>query len=508
MRNLKRGLRNAERGTEGEGFVQASLDRREFLGALGMAGAALARGRDEASATQRSAAPVGLFAAPPIDVVRIGFVGVGHQGTSHVENFLKIDGVDIRAVCDIVPAKGDRIREVVTAAGRPTPVGYSRGPDDFRRMCAEEELDLVFTATPWEWHAPVCKAAMEHGKHAATEVPMGVTLDECWELVELAEKTRRHCVMMENCCYDRTEMMILNMVRQGLFGELLHAECGYLHDLRELKLTDFYEGNWRVRYSIRRNGDRIRRTAWVRGAMARRESRQPVRPPGVDGVQRTGPHFVGGGALRRDSPAARETYALGDVISTLIRTAAGQTILIIVHDQLAAPVQPQDPAAGHRGLVRKYPEEKIHVAGLQRAAPGRISAYRAEFEHPVWRALEERSRGAGHGGMDFIEDYRLVECLRAGQPLDLDVYDGAAWSAVSALSERSIRQRSRSVDCPDFTRRARRTRPPLGIVEPSDVRPDRGVGRLSPRTRGAGRRRGADRAVRRRAEGGTTPRRE
>ena len=238
-----------------------AFDRREFLVTAAAAGLGLSLdpGRLAAATAQRSPATVAqeprLFAAPPIETVRIGFVGVGHQGSSHVQNFLRIEGVEIRAVCDIVPEKAARIQKWVVEAGKPEPKAYTRGPEDFRRMCEEEDLDLVFTATPWEWHAPVCLAAMRNGKHAATEVPMAVTIDECWELVETAEKTRRHCVMMENCCYDRTEMMILNMVRQGLFGELLHAECGYLHDLRALKLTDFYEGRWRIRHSIERNGD-------------------------------------------------------------------------------------------------------------------------------------------------------------------------------------------------------------------------------------------------------------
>ena len=446
--------------------MEQELDRRDFLGVLGAAGVAATVGVPGFPSAGPADRPSVLFAAPPIDVVRIGFVGVGHQGASHVENFLRIEGVEIRAICDVVPAKIEKMRQLVVAAGRPAPVGYSRGPDDFRRLCAEQDLDLVFTATPWEWHAPVCRAALEHGKHAATEVPMCVTLDECWELVELAEKARRHCVMMENCCYDRTEMMILNMVRQGLFGELLHAECGYLHDLRELKLTDFYEGNWRVQHSIRRNGD-LYPTHGLGPVAQWLDVNRGNRFDHLVSMASNG-RGLGLWAAERygaDSPAARETYALGDVVSTLIRTAAGQTILIVHDTNSPRPYSRKILLQGTRGLVRKYPEEKIHVAG--RSEPHRwedLETYRTEFEHPVWKALEERSRGAGHGGMDFIEDYRLVECLRAGQPLDLDVYDGAAWSAVSALSERSIKQRSRTVDCPDFTRGAWRTRPPLGII--------------------------------------------
>src|SRR5690606_27772201 len=155
-------------------------------------------------------APAQPFSAEPLQTVRMGFVGVGHQGTSHVRNFLRIPGVEIRAICDVTPANADRAAGLVVEAGKPKPTLYTNGLEDFRRMIDTEELDLVFNATPWEWHAPVMLYAVRNGKHAATEVPMGVTLEECWELVETAESTRRHAVMMENCCYDRTEMMIFN----------------------------------------------------------------------------------------------------------------------------------------------------------------------------------------------------------------------------------------------------------------------------------------------------------
>ncbi|MFO7894417.1 MAG: Gfo/Idh/MocA family oxidoreductase, partial [Longimicrobiales bacterium] len=222
-----------------------SVDRRDFLKTSAVTGAAFALGSRSLEASppippRPAQQGTALFTAPPVETVRMGFVGIGHQGAAHVRNFLRIPGVEITALCDIVPEKVERVAQWVVDDGRPAPTSYTDGPEAFRRMCAEEELDLVFTSTPWNWHAPVCVAAMEHGKHAATEVPMAPTLDELWQLVETAERTERHCVMMENCCYDRTEMMILNMVRHGVFGELLHAECGYLHDLRELKLTDFY----------------------------------------------------------------------------------------------------------------------------------------------------------------------------------------------------------------------------------------------------------------------------
>jgi predicted dehydrogenase len=457
-------------------------DRRDFLKTLAGAGLGLAACRTAGSAPAAGAralpAPESpLFAAPPVEVVRVGFVGVGHQGMSHIPNFLGIEGVEIRAICDLVPAKVERAQKLVTDAGRPKPAGYSRGAQDFRRMCDEAELDLVFTATPWEWHAPVCLAAMRAGKHAATEVPIAVSLDECWELVETAERTRRHCVMMENCCYDRTEMMILNMVRQGLFGELLHAECGYLHDLRELKLTDFYEGRWRVQHSIRRNGDLYPThgvgpvAQWMNVNRGNRFDYLVSMASNARGLERWAAEHIG-----PDSPEARQRYALGDVVSTLIRTTAGQTIIVTHDTNSPRPYSRKILLQGTKGLVRKYPEQRIHLEGRSPAHRWEeLAAYQARYEHPLWRSLEERSSGAGHGGMDYIEDFRLIQSLRAGAPMDMDVYDGAAWTAVIMLSERSIAARSRPQDFPDFTRGAWTSRPPLGIID-ADGRSVRGEG--------------------------------
>lgn len=451
------------------------FDRRDFLKTTTMAGVGLALGSKDALAglpRQQADMPAGaqevaLFRAPPLETVRVAFVGVGHQGAGHVANFLRIEGVEITAICDIVPGKVAAAQKLVTDAGRPLPTAYDRGPRDYLRLCESDDVDLVFTATPWLLHAPVCIAAMEHGKHAATEVPMAVTIDELWRMVETAERTKRHCVMMENCCYDRTEMMILNMVRQGVFGELLHAECGYLHDLRELKLTDFYEGRWRVEHSIHRNGDLYPThglgpvAQWLdvnRGNQF--EYVVSIASPGR-GLNRWAAEHIG-----PDSPEARQTYALGDVVNTLIRTHRGQTILLTHDTNSPRPYSRRILLQGTHGVVRKYPDERVHVEGRSEAHRWEeLRSYREEFDHPVWRALEERSRGAGHGGMDFIEDYRLVQSLRNGEPMDMDVYDGAAWSAISELSERSIAQRSAPQDVPDFTRGAWRGRPQLGIVE-------------------------------------------
>ena len=443
--------------------------RREFLRSAAASSLALPLADRLAALSMDIATSPSARAARPLESVRVGFVGVGHQGSSHVENFLRIERVEIVAICDLVPEKVTKMQQVVVDAGRPRPTGYAGSPDAYRHMCETEELDLVFTATPWEWHAPVCVAALENGKHAATEVPMAVTLEECWQLVETAERTGLHCVMMENVCYGRPEMMILNMVRQGLLGELLHAECGYLHDLRELKLTDFYEGRWRVKHSIRRNGDLYP----THGLGPVAQYMNVNRGNQFDYLVAMSSNSRGLNLWATErygaaSAEARQHYALGDVVSTLIRTVQGQTILVVHDTDSPRPYSRKLTVQGTKGLVQRYPDEKIHVEGRSPAHQWEdLASYRDEYDHPIWRALEERSRGGGHGGMDYIEDHRLVQSLLQGTPTDQDVYDGAAWSAVSELSERSIAGRGRPVDFPDFTRGRWKDREPLGIVEES-----------------------------------------
>ena len=199
-----------------------SLNRRDFLELGGALIAACAADVPIGASQQQSSAA--LFAAPPIQTVRIGYVGIGGQGSGHVENLLKIPGCRITAVCDVRSERTEWATKTVTAAGHPAPTSYTRGPRDFERLCETEDLDLVYNATPWEWHVPIMLAAMRNGKHTATEVPAAMTIDDCWAMVEAAEKFKKHCVLMENCNYDRMEMMVFNMVRQGVLGEILHAE--------------------------------------------------------------------------------------------------------------------------------------------------------------------------------------------------------------------------------------------------------------------------------------------
>ncbi|MDA1312382.1 MAG: Gfo/Idh/MocA family oxidoreductase [Acidobacteria bacterium] len=433
-------------------------NRRQFLNQIAATGAA---------ASLAAAAPPERT-AKPMDKVRIGFVGVGGRGRGDLGNLLKMEGVEVRAICDIVEANVVRAQKMVTDAGQVQPEPYSRGETDYKRLCDRDDLDLVFTATPWELHTAVCVEAMKKGKHAASEVPIATTLDECWELVETSEQTGRYCIQMENCNYDRVELMVLNMVRQNLFGDLIHARCGYLHDLRAGKFNDSNGRKlWRLQHSLRRNADlypthglgpvaqclNINRGNQFDHMVAMSSKSQSL-------------HEYAAAEFGTDSPQAKLDVALGDVVTSLIRTRAGQTVLVTHDTNTPRPYSRDYLIQGTKGIVQKYPEAKIHLDGK---SPGHdwedlIAAYADQFEHPLWRALEERAQGSGHGGMDFVQAYRLIYCLRNGQPLDSDVYDGAALSAVTELSERSIAANSKTVDFPDFTRGNWISRKPLGIV--------------------------------------------
>jgi hypothetical protein len=438
------------------------ISRRDVL-KLGFGAGAWALAPDPAAA-QTAAASTGLLAVPPIETVRIGMVGIGLQGGSHVENFLKIPNCRITAVCDIREARTTWARQAVVEAGHPAPIVYSRGARDFERLCETEDLDLVFTATPWEWHVPVMLAAMKNGKHAATEVPAAMFLDDCWAIVEAAEKHRRHAVMMENCNYDRPEMMVLNIVRQGLFGELLHAEGGYLHDLRAIKFERRDEGLWRRAWSAKLDGN-LYPTHGL-GPIAncldinrgdRFDYLVSMSSPSRGLQDWAAEH------LPPDAPERRERFVLGDVNTSLIKTALGRTVMVQHCTNLPRPYSRIHQVQGTKGLFQGYPH-RLYIEG--RGKPHQwVDAVdaRKEFDHPLWTAIEARAAGAGHGGMDFIEDYRLIKCLNEGLPTDMNVYDAAALSAVVELSVKSTAKKSRAEEFPDFTRGRWRSFPKLEI---------------------------------------------
>ena len=437
------------------------------LGGSAIAAGAVATRETRATAQgqAQSATAAAPFAAKPIETVRLAYVGIGGQGSSHVRNLLKIPGCRITAVCDIRAERTDWATKAITEKGDPAPAVYNKGPRDFERLCETEDLDLVYNATPWEWHVPIMLAAMKNGKHTATEVPAAMTIEDCWAIVESAEKLRKHCVMMENCNYDQMEMMVYNMVRQGAFGEILHGEGGYLHDLRAIKFADQGEGLWRREWAKKLNGNLYPTHGLgpVANCMEINRGDRFDYLVSMSGPSR-GLQDWAKEHTPPDSPKRNEKYVLGDVNSSLIKTARGRTILVEHNTNLPRPYSRIHLVEGTKGLFQGYPS-RVYIEGRGKEDEWQdATALLEEFEHPLWKEIAEIAKGAGHGGMDFIEDYRLIKCLREGQPTDMNVYDAASLSAVVHLSVQSVAKKSAAVEFPDFTRGRWQHTPPLPIV--------------------------------------------
>ena len=394
----------------------------------------------------------------PIPVVRVAFIGLGMRGSTAVERFTQLDGVEIVALCDKVPAHVER---TLSVHGLPAAQEFT-GADDWRRVCELEGVDLIYNCTDWQMHVPIALYAMERGKHVAVEVPAALTVADCWALVDAAERTRRHCMMLENCCYDFFEMATLNMASRGLFGEVMHVEGAYIHDLRSLNLDTAdrtgYQGMWRLDYNTRHTGNPYPTHGLgpVCQILGIHRGDRMERLVSLSTAQR-GLTLAAREKFGPDSQWAQRDYRLGDMNTTLIRTARGKTILI-QHDVTSPrPYNRLHTISGTKGFAQKYPVETIaldpnaHAPLPERQRDSLLSVY----EHPIAREIGEKARQVGgHGGMDFIMDYRLIYCLRNGLPLDMDVYDAAEWSSLVELTEASAEHGGMPVLVPDFTRGA------------------------------------------------------
>jgi len=441
----------------------SSYSRRDMLKQVGLGGLAAglaAVGVDSAAAEPthelRSAATMIGVPFEKRDSVRIAIVGTGLRGRSMLDEWLGVDGVRITALCDVAPEKVAMAVSQMKKAGHTyEPALYSAGERAFEALCARDDIDLVYTATPWEWHVPVCLTAMRNGKHVATEVPAAYTIDDCWKLVDASESTRRHCLMMENCCYGMNELIVLNMCRAGVFGELKHGGAAYNHDLREILFENKDEGLWRRAPHTRRNGNLypthgLGPVAWYMGINRgdRFDAMVSMSTPEFGLTKWRTDHEP------RDSTKWQERYVCGDLNVSLIKTARGRVIRL-EHDVTSPrPYSRINMIQGTLGLFEDYPP-RVYVEG--RAAPhrwGTLDTYKGEFTHQLWRSLGEKASAAGHGGMDYIMAWRTVQWFREGLAPDFDVYDAAAWSAPGPLSEQSVAKGGAPVRFPDFTRGA------------------------------------------------------
>ncbi|MBS1653634.1 MAG: Gfo/Idh/MocA family oxidoreductase [Bacteroidetes bacterium] len=397
------------------------------------------------------------YAAPKLDVIRIGLVGLGMRGSGAVERLSYIEGVEIVALCDKYPDRVAAAQKTLEKMQRPKAKEFS-GEEGWKALCESNDIDLVYTPTPWPLHTPIAVYAMKNGKHATTEVPAAQNMDQCWELVETSEKTKKHCMMLENCCYDFFELLTLNMARNGLFGEIIHGEGAYLHDLSRDYLfnKNAYADMWRLKENIGRNGNLYP----THGLGPIAQLMNINRGDRFDHLVSMSSNDFTLKSLAKEM-AAKDSFFneyidkdyRGNMNTTMIRTVKGKTVMIQHDVSSPRPYSRIHALNGTKGSARKWPEPERISFGEDWIKPEELKELYEKYSPPVVSHIGTIAKEVGgHGGMDFIMDWRLIDCLRNGLPLDQDVYDAATWSAVGVLSEKSVGKGSRTVDFPDFTR--------------------------------------------------------
>lgn len=448
----------------------SDLSRRDLLKQGALAGAALAgSGLFTSAIAENVSAATHPDAAPPApaarqtmrgvpfarhDTVRIGIVGTGLRGRSVLGELLAIDGVKVTAIADVVPDKMARASKMITDKGHAAPATHA-GDHGFEKLVARDDVDFVYTATPWEWHVPVMLAALSAGKHCGSECPIGTTLKDLWALVDASEKARRHCLHLENCNYGYNEMLVNRMVHEGVFGEVLHAEAAYLHDLRTILFEDRDEGLWRRAWHTRSNSNLypthgLGPVSWYLDIHDgdRYDYLVSVSSP-ERGLTLHRERTVGD----QSNAKWREKYVTGDLNTSILKTVNGKTVMLQHDVSNPRPYSRHNRVMGTKGTFEDYPP-RIYVegtAGGERWSP--IDEWKKKFEHPLWTEVGELARkNGGHGGMDFVMAYRLVQTMRQGLAPDFDVYDAATWSAPLPLSEMSVAKGSAPMKFPDFTR--------------------------------------------------------
>ena len=452
--------------------------RRNFLRAGAMLGASAASSASGALFSRGGlfdltpGAPMHRWADKKMPHIRLGVVGMGSRGCGVVGRVCNLPGITVVAVCDNVPEKIARAQKMLANKKRPAAKEYL-GDDAWRRLCDDPDVDVVYNTTPWALHVPVQLAAMKGGKHVLTEVPSAFTVDECWELVETSEKTRRHCMQLENCCYGEIEMLTFNLAKLGMLGEIVHGEGAYIHDLRHMCKTEWPDCEcWRFEENRVHGGNRYPTHGLVPLCLTMDVNRGD-RLDYLVSIDSSKANFQAYMAanLASDNPRRQADVKMADMNSTLIKTANGKSILI-QHDVASPrPYSRIQFVSGTKGAICDYP---FRVVFEDRPGSGAHSWYndekateiRMKYRHPLWKTVGELAkRVGGHGGMDFIMDARWVYCLQQGLPLDMDVYDLAATSCLCELTEISADNRGRTCDIPDFTRGSWSYNKPMDIVD-------------------------------------------
>jgi predicted dehydrogenase len=431
------------------------INRRDFIRTTSLAGAAF------------SILPSKVVFGKSNSKLRLGFIGTGLRGQGLLNLALKREDTEVTAICDIQQVMIDGALRQFDKAEKSHPAIYDSGEYAYRELLAREDIDAVIIATPWRWHYPMAMDAFDAGKHVGCEVIMATTLQEHWDVVRKAEQTGLQYMMLENVCYRRDVLAILNMVREGVFGELIHLQGGYQHDLRDVKFNNgkqpygggvefgekgFSEAQWRTEHSVHRNGDLYpthgigplskmldihagnRFTSLVSYASKARGLHEHI-------VKQGGP----------DHPNAKIDFKLGDVVTTMINTAKGETVLLQHDTNLPRPYSLGFRVQGTNGLWMDI-NKSIYVEGESESHRWEDAApWLRRFDHPLWQKYGEDARGAGHGGMDFFVMHAFIEAIKRGEPTPISIYDSAAWSVITPLSEQSIATGGQTVDFPDFS---------------------------------------------------------
>jgi predicted dehydrogenase len=451
------------------------MNRRKFIRQTGMASFAGAY----------SLSSIQAFAASQKDKVRIGIIGTGMRGQNHIEMMLERSDVDITALADPDPRMLADALALIQKAGKPVPATYPKGNYDYRNLLKRTDVDAVIIATPWEWHVPQAIDSLQAGKIPGVEVCGALRLQDCWDIVNASEKTGLPVMPLENVCYRRDILAVYNMVRQGIFGELLHLQGGYEHDLRGVKFNDgvtpynsgvefgekgYSEARWRTQHSVNRNGDLypthgLGPVAMMidinRGNLLTRISSVATKARGLHEYIVNHPK---GGAQH---PNAKVNFKLGDIVTSQIQTANGETIVLTHDTNSPRPYNLGFKVQGTKGLWQdqhagQFNAGLIYVEGKSAKSHAweNPETYLKEYDHPLWKKFESQAVGAGHGGMDFFVMNAFVECMKRNAPFPLDVYDMATWYAITPLSEKSIAEGGQVQLIPDFTRGKWKNRKP------------------------------------------------
>lgn len=409
----------------------------------------------------------------PIPNVRIAFIGLGMRGPGAVSRMTHMKGVEIVALCDVVEDNVKKVNKRLVEKGFPKAQEFYGDTEVWKKVTALPNVDLIYVATDWLHHAKIGIQALKDGKHVAIEVPSAMNMDEIWELVNLAEQKRLHCIPLENCNYDKFELTTLNMVQQGVLGEVIHGEGAYIHGLQPY--WDRYWNNWRMDYNRKHRGDLYP----THGLGPVCQVMNMHRGDKMNFLVSVDTRAIGNPAYIKEKTGEDvKDFRNGDHTSTLIRTEKGKSMLIEHNVTSPRPYNRMYQLTGTKGFANKYPVEgfaldKGELDPALTANHENLTAHSfvpddvrkelmKKYQHPITKTmfddkktvLEKAEEVGGHGGMDFIMDYRMIYCLQNGLPQDMDVYDLAEWCCLIPLTEISLDNGSAPVEIPDFTRGA------------------------------------------------------